>query len=256
MESITYEQPLNELVRVSLRLEHILQQLNALTTSQPTSIQITRSIIRLMIDAINILDRPDFKTKLSKEFDRHITVLHRLHTDPKVNQATLNTTLTQLKQYKNHLITTQGKIAQNLRANEFLTTIRQSLLSPGGDGCIDNPGYFYWLNHPAESHQIQIDAWLAELAEIRQAINLLLNIIRNSSKAHDRIAKQGFYHETLDPQLPYQLIRVTLPKEVIFYPEISAGRHRMTIRFIIPDVTDHPKQTNENVKFALTKCIL
>ncbi|MGD9108527.1 MAG: cell division protein ZapD [Gammaproteobacteria bacterium] len=255
MESITYEQPLNELVRTSLRLEHVLQQLDALI-AQPNSLQTTRLIIRLMVDIINILDRPDFKTKLSKEFDRHITVLSRLLADPKVNQATLNATLTQLKQHKNNLITTQGKIAQNLRANEFLTTIRQSLLSPGGDGCIDNPGYFYWLNHPFESHRIQIDTWLVELVEIHQAINLLLNIIRNSSKAHDRSAEQGFYHETLDPQLPYQLIRVTLPKKAMLYPEISAGRHRMTIRFIISDVIDHPKQTNENVKFALTKCIL
>lgn len=255
MESITYEQPLNELVRVSLKLEHVLQQLDAIA-AQPKHIQITRLIIRLMVDAINILDRPDFKTKLSKEFDRYTTVLYRLRADPKVNQETLNTTLTQLKQHKNHLITTQGKIAQNLRTNEFFTTIRQSLLNPGGDGCIDNPGYFYWLNQPIESHRVQVDAWLAELTEIRQATNLLLNIIRNSSKAHDRIAEQGFYHETLDPQLPYQLIRVTLPKETKFYPEISAGRHRMTIRFIIPDIIDHPKQTNENVKFALTKCVI
>lgn len=255
MESIIYEQPLNELVRVSLKLEHILQQLDAMA-AQPKHIQTTRLIVRLMVDAINILDRPDFKTKLSKEFDRYTTVLYRLRTDPKVNQETLNTTLTQLKQCKNYLITTQGKIAQGLRTNEFFATIRQSFLSPGGDGCIDNPGYFYWLNQPIESHWAQVDAWLAELTEIRQATNLLLNIIRNSSKALDRIAKQGFYHETLDPQLPYQLIRVTLPKETSFYPEISAGRHRMTIRFIIPGVTEHPKQTNENVKFALTKCVI
>lgn len=255
MELIIYEQPLNELVRVSLRLEHVLQQLDALTT-QPDSPQTTRLIVRLMVDAINILDRPDFKTKLSKELDRYIIVLHRLHADPKVNQTTLNTTLTQLKQQKNYLVTAQGKIAQNLRTNEFLTTIRQSLLSPGGDGCIDNPGYFYWLNQPIESQLIQIDAWLAELTEIRQATSLLLNIIRNSSKSHDRTAKQGFYHETLNSQLQYQLIQVALPKEAMFYPEISAGRHRITIRFIIPDVINHPKQTNENVKFALTKCVI
>ena len=255
MESIIYEQPLNELVRVTIRLEHILQQLDTIT-NQTDSLQTTRLIIRLMIDTINILDRPDFKTKLSKEFDRYITVLHRLHSDPKVNQTTLSTTLTQLKQYKNYLITTQGKMAQKLRKNEFLSTIRQSLLIPGGDSHIDNPGYFYWLNQSTESHQTQLNAWLAELTEIRQAAHLLLNIIRNSSKAYDRTAEQGFYHESLDSQLPYQLIRVTLPKGTMLYPEISAGRHRMTIRFIVPNVTDHPKQANENVKFALTRCVI
>jgi len=209
-----------------------------------------------MTDAINILDRPDYKTKLSKEFERYITVLNPLHNDAKVDQETLNSPLTQLKRYKNYFISTQGKIAQNLRTNEFLTSIRQSLLIPGGDCCIDTPGYCYWLYQTGENQQTQINRWLGELANIRQAITLLLNIIRKSSKPHENLAVKGFYHESLDAQLPCQLIRIALPKKTPLYPEISAGRHRFTIRFIIPSINAHPKQTDQDIRFALTKCIL
>ncbi len=255
MESIIYEQPLNELVRVSLRLEHILRQLNSLTT-QPDSPQTTRLIMRLMTDAINILDRPDYKTKLSKEFERYISILSKLHADPNVNQEALDSTLVQLKHYKNYLISIQGKIAQNLRNNEFLTGIRQALLIPGGDSCIDNPSYTHWLNQPIEMHQIQINSWLEKLTEPFNAVTLLLDIIRKSSKARERITEKGFYHETLDAQSPCQLIRVALPKDTMLYPEISAGRHRITVRFIAPNIIARPQQTNKNVTFALTKCII
>jgi len=255
MEQIIYEQPLNELVRVSLRLEHIFRQLNSLIT-QPDSPQITRLIIRLMTDAINILNRPDYKTKLSKEFERYISVLSKLHADPNVNQEALDATLTQLKHYKNYLISIQGKIAQNLRTDEFLTGIRQSLSIPGGDSCIDNPSYTHWLNQPIEMHKIQINSWLEKLTETFNAVTLLLDIIRKSSNTNERIAEKGFYHEALDAQSPCQLIRVALPKDMMLYPEISAGRHRITIRFIVPNITAHPQQTNENVTFALTKCVI
>jgi len=255
MEQIIYEQPLNELVRVSLRLEHILQQLNTLN-QQPDSPQNTRLIMRFMTDAVNILDRPDYKTKLSKEFERYITVLNPLHNDAKVDQKALHSTLTQLKQYKNYLIDTQGKIAQKLRTNEFLTSIRQSLSIPGGDGCIDTPSYCYWLHQTNEHQKTQINRWLEELTNIRQAISLLLDIIRKSSGPQENLAMKGFYHESLDAQLPCQLIRIALPKEIPLYPEISAGRHRFTIRFITPDIHGRPKQTNQNIRFALTKCIL
>lgn len=255
MEQIIYEQPLNELVRVSLRLEHILQQLETLS-QQPNLPQNIRLIMRLMTDAINILDRPDYKTKLSKEFERCITILNPLHNDANVDQEALNSTLAELKQHKNYLIATQGKIAQKLRANEFLTGVRQSLLIPGGDSCIDMPGYCYWLHQPGEHQKTQINRWLEELTNIRHAISLLLNIVRKSARSQESLAIKGFYHESLDAQLPCQLIRIALPRETSLYPEVSAGRHRFTIRFIVPDIHARPKQTDRDIRFALTKCIL
>lgn len=255
MKQIIYEQPLNELIRVSLRLEHIFEQLNNLA-NQINLLQNPQIVIRLMIDAVNILDRPDYKTKLTKEFERYIMVLSRLHNDDKVNQETLNSTLSQLKQHKNYFIETQGKIAQKLRTNDFLTEIRKSQLIPGGDSCIDTPAYHYWLNQPHKNQQQQINLWLNELKNIYEAITLLLSIIRKTAKPQENIAEKGFYHESLDSQLPFQLIRVALPKTTQLYPEISAGRHRFTIRFMTPDIITHPKQTDQNIKFTLTKCIL
>jgi cell division protein ZapD len=254
MAYIIYEQPLTELVRVSLRLEHLFKQLDIVFKLNAK--QATQFIIQIMVDIINMLDRTDLKSKLSKEFERYLTIFSRLHSFPNVSQETLNVTLYELKKFKDHFITTEGKIAQNLRNNEFLRSIRQGLLSPGGDSCIDVPAYHYWLNLSDEIHKKQIKIWLSEFKEIREAISLLLRIIRNSSEAQEHIADSGFYHTALNPQNPCQLIRVALSNTLILYPEISASRHRINIRFVIPSIESRPQQTSENIRFKLTKCAI
>lgn len=256
-KDIIYEQPLNELVRVSLRLEHLFFQLNT-CLSATDSDNHTQTVVRLIIDILNILDRPDLKSKFSKEFNRFIAVFSKLQTStsPDISQDKLAETLDQLKYLNSHFLNTPGKIAQLLRDTEFLLNLRQNLMSPGGDSNIDAPCYYYWLNQSADTHQKRIQQWLKTFTEIQTAVALLLNIVRNSSEPRKIIAEKGFYHESLDPQISCQLIRVALPKSAKIYPEISAGRHRMSIRFVIPDLDRRPRQTPEDVKFKLTLCII
>lgn len=252
MGNIIFEQPLTELARVSLRLDHLFKQLD--TLSHLNSEKTTQFTVRVIIDIINILDRTDLKSKLSKEFDRYITIFSRLHSFPNVSQETLNVTLFELKKCKEHFISIKGKIAHSLRTNEFLTIIRQGLLSPGGDSNIDTPEYYYWLKLPPEIHKKQISTWLKEFKEIREAITLLLKIIRNGSEPTNCIANKGFYHATLNTQPPCKLLRVSFSKSLQLFPEISAGRHRMSIRFIVPNVEAHSQQTENDVNFKLTIC--
>jgi len=254
-KEIIYEQPLNELVRVSLRLEHLFSQLNICLSAKDFD-QHIQTVVRLMIDVLNILDRPDLKSKFSKQFSRFTTIFSKLETAPDVSHEKLSETLKQLKQLSSHFLNTPGKIAQALRDKEFLINLRQNFMSPGGDSSIDAPCYYYWLNQSADVHQKRIQQWLKAFDEIQAAVELLLNIVRNSSEPRKIVAEKGFYHESLDPQIPCQLIRVALPKSAKIYPEISAGRHRMSIRFVMPDLDRRPRQTPEDVKFKLTLCII
>jgi cell division protein ZapD len=254
-KKIIYEQPLNELVRAVLRLEHLFSRID-LWLDSPDVDRHTQTIVSLIVDVLNLLDRPDLKTKLSKEFNRFIINFTRLLELPKVSRNTLEEILCKLKDLKNHFLNTPGKIAQTLRDNEFLASVRHSLLSPGGDSCVDSPGYFYWLNQPVDVRKKQIKIWLNSFAEIRSAVELLLSIVRNSSEPRKIVAVKGFYHEVLDPQVPCQLIRIAIPVGVKLFPEISAGKHRVTVRFVIPSINSRPAQTEKKVKFELTTCVI
>ena len=196
---LIYEQPLSELVRASLRLEHLFNQIDTCLFSCDVE-QHTHTIIRSLVDILNILDRPDLKAKLSKEFSRIQAYFMRLQSMPKISHEKLDDTLKKINRLTEYFTESHGKIAQELRDNDFLSIIRQNLLSSGGGSSVDTPGYYFWLNQPSGIRQQQIHMWLNEFTEIRSATELLLSIIRDSSEPKQVTADHGFYHETLDRQ--------------------------------------------------------
>ena len=67
-------------------------------------------------------------------------------------------------------------------------------------------------------------------------------------------AVSGFYHHNLDGNQPNQLIRIQIPSEANYFPEISAGKHRFTVRFMHFDIESRSQQANEEIKFSLSCC--
>ena len=87
--SIIYEQPANELLRTCLRLEHLFTQLDY-HYQNCVSLYHLRSAIRLLLEIINILDRPDLKSKLSQEFHRVNSIVQKQKTDESTTQEQNN----------------------------------------------------------------------------------------------------------------------------------------------------------------------
>ena len=63
---LIYDQPFNETIRVCLRLEQLFQSIDH--QMNELSIPGTRQLIHLIINLLHLLDRPDLKSKLAKEF--------------------------------------------------------------------------------------------------------------------------------------------------------------------------------------------
>ncbi len=84
-EPIIYEQPVNEHMRVCLRLEHLFEQ--AMHWLHGTHSWDSRAALAVILEIINVLDRPDLKTKLVKELSRYITVLARFAETPHIDRS-------------------------------------------------------------------------------------------------------------------------------------------------------------------------
>lgn len=247
-ESVIYEQPANELVRVSLRLEQLLTQLD--DHLKDGKISHTRDTMRLLIDTVNLLDRPDIKSKFTQEYHRLIKVFSKLHASPEISQSVLTQTLTDLNELLKYFTQTQGKIAQNLRDDPFISKIRSHLITAGGGCCFDIPIYYHWLQQTPETHYQIISDWMKEFDQVRRAVTLLLNIVRHSAEPKTATAESGYYHDSLNPQPANQMVRITLPKDTTLYPKVSVGKHRMNVRFLQVNQT----QTETSVPFELTVC--
>ena len=251
--AITYEQPVNELTRVCLRLEFLFKQLkNQTQPGQKPDIQYT---VALLIDIIRVLDRPDFKSKITQELHRYISIFAKLRESPDIDAQALNEKLKELHYFLDYLTKLPGKLGQTLRDNEFLTMIRLQLNSPGSGCCTSMPAYKCWLERPLEKNIAQIKQWLSTLDAIEKITQLILSIVRGTGKERSLTADNGFYHEAMQTSPSCQLLRITLPQASPYYPEISAGKHRLTIRFITDDLLSQ-EQVNRDINFQLTCCCI
>ncbi len=151
-------------------------------------------------------------------------------------------------------IESNRKIGQNLREIELLNNLRLHLASPGGGCSFDIPLFYYWLQQPAEERLATLKIWLNEFSQIRTAIGLVLRLLREGIQFQEKKAEHGFYQELLDPQLNLKLIRVAVPRAFAAYPEISVGRHFMSIRFSHPISLKDLLNTPDNLHFWLAHC--
>ena len=252
--SVLYEHPLNEVIRVCLRLEQLFQQIDH--SLADTSAIGTRNTLLLIIHILQILDRPDLKTKLAKEISQHITSLNRYSEAPDVDNVRLTALTGQLTAVARKLIDSTGKIGQRLRDIELFNNLRLPLSSPGGACSFEVPVFHYWLHQsPTVRHTTIID-WLNDFTEIRTTIELVLELVRKKASTVSKTAIHGFHQELLDPQANLRLIRIGVDSEIPAFPEISVGRHFLSIRFYTPNIYQRPSQYSDDLGFALTYCHL
>lgn len=253
-DTIIYEQPLNEHLRVCLRLENLFEQAqNFYADESPWS---SRMTMRAILDIVNILERPDLKSKFVKALSNRATNLALLEHSPNIDTKKLKDILYQMDQLSDYLHSAPMKLAQSLRDNEFLNSIRLNLSKPGGVSIFSSPAYHWWLQQAGEQRTRDLAHWLKELEPIRDIAEVLLKLTRQSGSFHPKFADQGFYQEALTPTVPYQIIRVALPTNRKVFPEISVGRHRLSIHFLAPNFDGRHVRVNHEIQFKLACCDL
>jgi cell division protein ZapD len=142
-----------------------------------------------------------------------------------------------------------------LKECEFLNTIRHRSAIPGGTCMFDLPDYGFWLHQPGAERRRQLEVWLQKLTPLCNAVAEVLWLTREANEPNETIAEGGFYQHNFDRSESTNLVRVLLPASAGFYPEISAGQHRFTVRFLRwRGVDERPLQVNQGVRFLLALC--
>lgn len=252
VDMVTYEQPLTEIIRVCLRLERLF--LESDRHANDTTPAGTHHLVVTILNLLQLLERPDFKSKMARELAHHMQALSRLEKAEGVDQSKLQALLEQLENLSQLFINSSTKIGQILRQTELLNHLRLHLAAPGGGCSFDTPLYYYWLQLPSAERMATLHAWLAEFDNVRLASHLILKLLRTESHLQNRSAVKGFHQELLDAQGNLRLIRVMLPKQTQAFPEISLNRHFMSIRFLTPTIQTRPLQLQEDLSFLLGYC--
>lgn len=253
MSNIIYEHPLNERIRVFLRLEHFFSHVHYFL--QGNSAIDTHSGITALIEILLVLERMDVRSELLKELDKQISGLSKLFDTPAVDTIRLDAILDRLSQQFQKLQQVSNKKLAEVRDLELLTSIRQRA-AIGGNSGLDLPAYHYLLNQPSSIRSDYLARWAAEFDPLKQGIELLLSMLRSSALFDSHVAENGFYQKVLDSQNPCQLLRICMPQYSQAYPEVSGSKHRINIRFLVFNETERAKQITEKQPFELSCCVI
>jgi cell division protein ZapD len=252
---ILYEHPLNERIRTFLRLESLFAQ--AAHHVKRSSEWDSRATLNCILEILSLFGNANLKSEVLKELERHAFGLKRLEHNPDIDDKQLVELLDVIGSHIDSLHRINGQVGSELKSSEFLLSIRQRSGIPGGTCDFDLPAFHYWLQQPVKERSDDLYRWLNSFDAIGQAIQFILKITRESTTLTPTIAEHGVYQQTLDPNLPYQMVRIALPADSPYFAELSGGRHRFTARFLnFSAVEDRARQTNEDVGFGLACCAL
>jgi len=254
-KQLIFEQPLNEHIRTFLRLEHLFNQFHQHINQQNE--WDTLCAVKVILDILSMLSRGDIKRETIKELERQNINLQSFVEIPGINHGKLNDIINDQKQCLQELHSIGSSIGHDLQQHELLNAIRQRLNMPGGLCEFDLPVYAHWINQSFENRAAILNEWFSPFVTLNKAINLILQVIRDSTDAIDETAEGGFYQKSLDANLTCLMIRVILPDDSAVFPEISAGKHRFTVRFLkAGNLAHRPEQNKNDIEFKLACCIL
>ncbi len=252
---ICYEQPLSERVRTMLRLEFLFERAHhSMAGDDRLS---SRGTVDSLIDVMSVLGRADLKKELIKELERHALTLDSLSRNPNVDPQRLQEVQDRVDGLLTRLKGAELGFGQDLRNNELFNAIRQRSSIPAGTCDFDLPAYHHWLQLPAERRSEDLGQWLGSFDLLHDAVQLCLRLVRDSGVSSEEVAEGGMFQRSLESTTPCQMVRVCLPAGSDVFPEISAGRHRFTVRFmrqLRPE--ERPTQSQEDTGFRLVCCVI
>lgn len=199
MSYIVYEQPMNEQIRLCLKLEHLFTNMQSMMRhSNPLDNRIT---IRFLLDLLTVSDRPDLKSKLTQILANHAASFSELTNRPNVDAKTLEQILSQIQVLLDDLHQSYAKLGSRLREDPLLKMLISHANTPGADAACSAPALALWLEQPAPLRSKKIFEWFEEFSLLRRSVKLILRITRDSQQMIDSHSDSLFFQKSLDPKL-------------------------------------------------------
>lgn len=250
----SYDYPFNERIRTLLRVEDLFAKV--LYNAEGDHEYQHHCALLTLLQILDVVDRAELKLDLLQELDRQKNALRLLIGNPAIVADALQSTLTDINIALEALRGETNKLGQTLRTNEWLMSIKQRAGIPGGVCEFDVPSYHYWLKLGSKRRKQDLETWLQPLVPMHQAIIIILRILRGSGARTKLIAPNGIYQQMLGGAKPAQMLKIEVADTLTCFPEVSANKYAINIRFNTLDCTQKPQKYEEDVEFSFTLCNL
>ncbi|MBU2882506.1 cell division protein ZapD [Psychrosphaera sp. B3R10] len=249
MNFVVFEHPLNEKVRVLLRLELLFQQLDSFqsTNNYPNLLSFFRNIF----DCIELLERNDVRSTLTHYLDLLEKSMVKWAAHPEVQNESLQEKLAEAIRLQNDVVN-MTKACQQLKEDKFLASLRQRFSIAGGACDFELPQLHYWRLQTKQERDNNVQEWLNILLPLKQALDFSLMFIRESYSFEQKSAVNGFYQDSSGDNV--SLLRIRYDLSLGVFPTVSGSHRRFSISFMQPDKSSVKTAVNDTIHFELAKC--
>jgi cell division protein ZapD len=255
---IKYEFPLVERIRVFMRLERLFKRFFQ-ACSEVSEIS-HHSALLTLFEILEINARSDIKSDILQELDRQRQFFQQLSSRSDfaevVENSALESALAQIEEAYSNLLQTDGKLGAHLRDNSFLKALKSRASLPGSMFEFDLPVYHWWMrSNSCEARSVHLQEWGDRLLVVDQALETILDHIRKSVTYSDCFANTGQFSTALAGR-QYQILTVEYDSTLNVYPEISANKFHLSLRFLELLGTGETVQSERTVTFKMGLCNL
>ncbi|HIP81555.1 MAG TPA: cell division protein ZapD [Leucothrix mucor] len=250
-----YEQPLNEKIRLFMRVEYLLERFNYhLEYPSPENSQ---AAILVLLELYTLSSRLDVKSATLNVLEWQSQAVRRVKGMEGVDADRMQRTLSKLEDKSKRLYNFHGQLGQHLKTHNFFNILKQRSSIAGGINGLDIPLFKFWLSQSDKNRTDDLKRWIRPYEVAQEAIQLVMELILASKEEQTIVAEGGFYQASLSPNQEYQLLQIELPQSAMYYPEISAGKQRFSVRFVdSSQLEEKGKQIIKDVTFTLKLCKL
>lgn len=242
---LRFDHPLSERVRSLIRIKHLFNRFNhALTGEDKWSHHIA---VSSLFEIMECSSRADLKLDILQELERQRQLYAK-------SSASCPERLEALAQATQDLQDIQQKFGQHIRENEWLMALKQRMFVAGGTTPVEMPSYYFWQKLPAEQRRSDLTAWSQAMMPTYHATRLLLDILHDTRRTVECIAKQGSYeHHSMAQNIHLLTIEVAQSEQAI--PEVSANKYFTHVRFLAADQENmRGLQIQRDIPFNLSIC--
>ena len=249
---ILYEYPFNERLRTYLRLEQLYRRLRELLT-RAHSVDHHFALITIF-EIMDVASRSDLRADVIKDLERQKHLLDVLRDNPDISQHMLHQVARQVESCFATINAQTGKTGQALTENEWLMSIRSRVGIPGGTCSFDLPAYHAWQSLDPRYRQRDLEDWASELTPRGQALELILQLLRETGIPQRVVAEQGVFQQAMPAGRSFQLLRLRIDPHLNLVPEISGNRLLVSVRLLRLANGSKPQPSNDDASFELTLC--
>ena len=250
----SYEYPFNERIRALLRLEDIFKKVLFHVNAGDQNNH--HCALILLLQMLDLIERTDIKVDIMHELDRQILSMQSLIGNPNISTEVLSQTLEDTKESVMKLRAESSTVGQSIRDNEWLMSIKKRASIPGGACQFDLPSYHYWLNQSLKKRRQDFDVWLSQLLPMYESIKIILHLLRSSGVENDCVATDGSYQKSIISSKPAQLLQIKMIDDCGCFPEISANKYAINVRFHSMSLNEKAQVCNDDIHFKMTLCNL